>query len=83
MPDAGGNRAPGPSGPRRRCWSLRDISFEIRPASCCPGRSSGSGKTTLTYLLPRFYDPTEGTVSIDGHDLRGLTLSTYRTKSAW
>jgi len=35
---------------------------------------SGSGKTTITYLLPRLYDPTEGRVSIDGHDLRDVTL---------
>ena len=36
---------------------------------------SGSGKTTATYLVPRFYDVTEGAVLIDGHDVRDLTLS--------
>ena len=35
---------------------------------------SGAGKTTTTYLLQRFYDPIAGTVRIDGHDLRDLTL---------
>ena len=35
---------------------------------------SGSGKTTMTYLVPRFYDVTEGAVLIDGHDVRDLTL---------
>ena len=35
---------------------------------------SGAGKTTLTYLIPRLYDPTDGTVRIDGHDLRDLRL---------
>jgi ATP-binding cassette subfamily B protein len=36
---------------------------------------SGAGKTTLTYLIPRLYDPDEGFVSIDGHDVRDLKLS--------
>ncbi|MCW6010174.1 ABC transporter ATP-binding protein/permease, partial [Micromonospora sp. CPCC 205371] len=34
---------------------------------------SGAGKTTITHLVPRFYDPTEGTVRVDGHDVRDLT----------
>ncbi len=37
---------------------------------------SGAGKTTITYLLPRLYDPTSGSICIDGHDLRDLTLET-------
>jgi len=35
---------------------------------------SGAGKTTMTYLIPRLYDPTEGVIRIDGHDLRDLIL---------
>ena len=35
---------------------------------------SGAGKTTLTYLIPRLYDPTEGRILLDGHDLRAVTL---------
>jgi ATP-binding cassette subfamily B protein len=35
---------------------------------------SGAGKTTMTYLIPRLYDPTQGVIRIDGHDLRNLTL---------
>jgi ATP-binding cassette subfamily B protein len=63
--------------PAPRRWALRDISFEVRPGQLAAlVGPSGSGKTTATYLLPRFYDPTEGTVSIDGHDLRDLTLGT-------
>ncbi len=35
---------------------------------------SGAGKTTVTYLIPRLYDPSDGVIRIDGHDLRGVTL---------
>jgi ATP-binding cassette subfamily B protein len=35
---------------------------------------SGAGKTTMTYLIPRLYDPTDGRILLDGHDLRDLTL---------
>jgi ATP-binding cassette subfamily B protein len=37
---------------------------------------SGAGKTTISYLIPRLYDVTEGTVRIDGHDVRDLSLET-------
>ncbi|MGE5113349.1 MAG: ABC transporter ATP-binding protein [Acidobacteriaceae bacterium] len=42
--------------------------------------SSGSGKTTLVHLLPRFFDVTGGSILIDGHDIRDLTLSSLRTQ---
>jgi ATP-binding cassette subfamily B protein len=74
---AEGNEAPAAQTPAARRWALRDINFEIKPGQLAAlVGPSGSGKTTLTYLLPRFYDPTEGTVRIDGHDLRGLALKT-------
>lgn len=41
--------------------------------------SSGSGKTTLMNLLPRFFDPTEGHILIDGRDTRDLTLASLRS----
>ena len=41
---------------------------------------SGSGKTTLVNLLPRFYDPTAGIMKMDGHDLKGVTLSSLRSQ---
>jgi ATP-binding cassette subfamily B protein len=40
---------------------------------------SGAGKTTVTYLIPRLYDPTEGTIRIDGHDVKDLTLDSLAT----
>ncbi|MGB7295114.1 MAG: ATP-binding cassette domain-containing protein [Candidatus Aminicenantales bacterium] len=58
-------------------WALRNLSFEIKPGELAAlVGPSGAGKTTVTYLLPRLYDPTSGVVSIDGHDLRDLTLGT-------
>ena len=42
--------------------------------------SSGSGKTTLVNLLPRFFDPTEGQILIDGHDIRDVTLASLRSQ---
>lgn len=55
-------------------WALRDVSFTIEPGETVAlVGPSGAGKTTLTYLVPRLYDATEGTVRIDGHDVRDLT----------
>ena len=60
---------------------LSDISIDI-PA----GRSialvgpSGSGKTTICSLLPRFYDVTDGSITVDGKDIRGLTLKSLRSQ---
>jgi ATP-binding cassette subfamily B protein len=57
-----------------RRWALRDLSFEIRPGQLAAlVGPSGAGKTTITYLMPRLYDPTEGRITLDGHDLRGVT----------
>ncbi len=43
---------------------------------------SGAGKSTLFNLIPRFYDPTRGSVQMDGHDLRGLTQASVRAHIA-
>ncbi|MCM2256171.1 MAG: ABC transporter transmembrane domain-containing protein [Vicinamibacteria bacterium] len=58
---------------------LRRVSFRARPGQVVAivGKS-GQGKTTLLNLLPRFYDPTEGTIRIDGHDIRDLGLKSLR-----
>jgi ATP-binding cassette subfamily B protein len=55
--------------------ALRDVSFEIAPGQLTAlVGPTGAGKTTITSMLPRFYDPTHGTVRIDGHDIRDVTL---------
>jgi ABC-type multidrug transport system fused ATPase/permease subunit len=43
---------------------------------------TGSGKTTIVNLIPRFYDPTGGRVTLDGHDLRDVTLDSLRANIA-
>ena len=55
--------------------ALDGISFSARPGQLVAlVGPSGAGKTTMTYLIPRLYDPTEGVIRIDKHDLRDLTL---------
>lgn len=56
-------------------WAVEDIEFEILPGQVAAlVGPSGAGKTTITYLLPRLYDPTEGRITLDGHDLRAIAL---------
>jgi len=59
--------------------ALHDICFEVGP-----GKSlgivgpPGSGKSTIAHLIPRFYDPTGGRITIDGQDIRDVTLDSLR-----
>jgi ATP-binding cassette subfamily B protein len=58
-----------------RAWTIDDISLRVEPGQLAAlVGPSGAGKTTITYLVPRLYDVQEGSVTIDGHDVRGVTL---------
>jgi ATP-binding cassette subfamily B protein len=62
---------------------LRDVSFAIAAGTRLGiGGKTGAGKTTLTSLLIRFYDPTEGTIHLDGVDLREYRLADLRSQFA-
>lgn len=58
---------------------LQDISFKIKKGKTIAlVGSSGGGKSTIADLIPRFYDPTQGKVEIDGVDLRDVTTKSLR-----
>lgn len=58
---------------------LHDISFTAKPGETTAIiGSTGSGKSTMVNLIPRFYDVTEGKITIDGEDIRNVTLHELR-----
>lgn len=58
---------------------LRGVNLEVQPGEVVAlVGHSGAGKTTLVNLIPRFYDPVRGSIEIDGHDLRKVTLASLR-----
>jgi ATP-binding cassette subfamily B protein len=58
---------------------LKNLSFIAEPGTMTAlVGPSGAGKTTISSLLPRLYDVTDGSISIDGHDIRDLTLESLR-----
>ncbi|HZW48649.1 MAG TPA: ABC transporter ATP-binding protein [Bacillota bacterium] len=60
---------------------LHDVSFLIKPGSTIAlVGPTGAGKSTIINLIARFYDPSAGTVRIDGHDLRDVTLQSLRSQ---
>ena len=60
---------------------LTDVSFEAEPGQTIALLgATGSGKTTIINLIPRFYDPTEGKVLIDGHDVSDVQLESLRSQ---
>jgi ATP-binding cassette subfamily B protein len=61
--------------PVPREWTLEDVDLDIRPGQLAAlVGPSGAGKTTVTYLVPRLYDVQEGSVEIDGLDVRKIKL---------
>jgi ATP-binding cassette subfamily B protein/subfamily B ATP-binding cassette protein MsbA len=62
---------------------IRDVDLDIQPGeSVAIVGKTGSGKTTLVSLIPRFFDPWGGRVTLDGYDLRDLQLSSLRANVA-
>ncbi|MGB5048435.1 MAG: ABC transporter ATP-binding protein, partial [Caldilineaceae bacterium] len=75
LPSTAVNDAAPPIPVSSRAQALQSLSFHIEPGELVAlVGPSGAGKTTISYLLPRLYDPTEGRVLLDGHDLRDVTL---------
>jgi ATP-binding cassette subfamily B protein len=59
---------------------LHDMSFHIAPGQIAAFVGpSGAGKSTITQLVPRFYDPNGGSVQVDGHDVKSVTLESLRS----
>jgi subfamily B ATP-binding cassette protein MsbA len=58
---------------------LRDVNFTIKPGQLVGiVGPTGSGKSTVVSMIPRFYDPTKGTIRIDGNDVRDFKLKSLR-----
>jgi ATP-binding cassette, subfamily B, multidrug efflux pump len=61
--------------------ALQEVSFEARPGQITAlVGPTGGGKSSVVSLIPRFYDPTTGQVTIDGRDIRGVTLRSLRSQ---
>ena len=62
-------------------WALREVTFTAEPGQLVAlVGPTGAGKTTATYLVPRLYDATEGSVTVDGIDVRDLGIYSLRSQ---
>jgi ABC-type multidrug transport system fused ATPase/permease subunit len=62
-------------------WALHDVNLVIPPGQTLAlVGATGAGKSTFAKLASRFYDPTEGSVLVDGHDLRAVTAESLRSQ---
>ena len=65
--------------PEAKHWALRNVSFQLRAGEVIAFvGENGAGKTTLVKLLSRLYDPDEGRILLDGHDLKDYSLEDLR-----
>jgi ATP-binding cassette subfamily B protein len=65
-------------GPR---YAIEDVSFSVQPGQLAAlVGPSGAGKTTITYLLPRLYDTTSGSILVDDHNIRDVTLESLSSQ---
>jgi len=65
--------------PGQEAWAVQDFSLELRPGETLAlVGAPGSGKSTIAALIARFYDVTAGTITIDGVDIRDITLASLR-----
>ena len=63
---------------------LEDVTFEVEPGACVGvAGTTGAGKSTLASLLARFYDPQQGAILLDGHDLRDYRVADLRNQFAY
>jgi ABC-type multidrug transport system fused ATPase/permease subunit len=67
------------AGPDDDIWALRDVDLHVPPGQTLAlVGATGAGKSTFAKLVARFYDPQQGTVRVDGHDLRGVQQQALR-----
>jgi ABC-type multidrug transport system fused ATPase/permease subunit len=67
--------------PEEAAWALRNVDIVVPPGQTVAlVGETGAGKSTLAKLVSRFYDPTEGSVLVDGHDLRDVTMHSLRSQ---